>query len=311
METARIVRLVVDEGNLRLDKYVCRACEGLTRSYVQKLIDEGRVTLNGRVAKPSLKPTRGDMILINVPPPSPSPTLAPEDIPLIIAFEDSNILVVDKPAGITVHPAPGHPTHTLMNAILARCPEITAIDSSLRPGIVHRLDKDTSGLIVVAKNRAAHVSLAGQLKNRSMTKRYWVLVRGCPNPEQGSIEAAIGRHPKNRKRMAVVPHGRESRTFYRVVSHVGNHALVEATLQTGRTHQIRVHFSSIGCPVAGDSVYGVRLPDLSRQFLHAFQLGFRLPSTGEYVEFRSDLPPDLRRALQGLSIDVPDTARPR
>lgn len=305
MEVASTIRLVVDQANLRLDKYICQSCEELTRSYLQKLIDEGRVTLNDKVAKPSLKPKVGDVILINLPPPSPSPALVPEDIPLTIIYEDNDILVVDKPAGITVHPAPGHPSHTLMNAILAHCPVISAIDNSVRPGIVHRLDKDTSGLMVVAKNKAAHLNLAAQLKSRRMLKRYLVLVKGCPSPEQGSIQAPIGRHPRDRKRMAVVPNGREALTFYRVVRHLDSYTLIEATPRTGRTHQVRVHFSSIGCPVAGDAVYGVRMPYLGRQFLHAFLLGFKLPSTGEYMEFRSELPAELEQALERLSLDSP------
>jgi 23S rRNA pseudouridine1911/1915/1917 synthase len=301
METARTIRLLVDQAGLRLDKYICMSCGDLTRSFVQKLIEEGRVTVDNKVAKPSLKPKAGEVIVIHVPPPTPCPALVAEDIPLTVVYEDGDLLVIDKPAGITVHPAPGHPSQTLVNAILARCPEVSAIDGSLRPGIVHRLDKDTSGLIMAAKNKAAHLSLAAQLKNRRVLKRYWVLVKGRPSPEEGTIEAPVGRHPKDRKRMAVVPQGREAVTSYRVVRRLGNYTLVEATPHTGRTHQIRVHFASIGCPVAGDAVYGVRWPNLRRQFLHAFLLGFRLPSTGEYVEFRSDLPAELGEALERLS----------
>ncbi|MFC1999665.1 RluA family pseudouridine synthase, partial [Chloroflexota bacterium] len=207
-------------------------------------------------------------------------------------------------------PAPGHPAHTLMNAILAHCPDIAAIDGSVRPGIVHRLDKDTSGLMVVAKNRSAHLNLAAQMKNRGILKRYLVLVRGCPSPEEGSIDAPIGRHPKDRKRMAVVPNGREAHTWYRVMRRFDTYTLLEATLLTGRTHQIRVHFSSIRCPVAGDPVYGVRMPYLSRQFLHAYTLGFKLPRTGEYMEFRSDLPADLRQVLEDLQPRGPTAVNP-
>jgi len=303
METARTIRLVVDKAGLRLDRYISQSCAELTRSYIQKLIEEGRVTVNSRAVKPSHKPRIGDVIVINVPPPSPSPALIPEEIPLTIIYEDDDLMVVDKPADMTVYPAPGHPSRTLMNAILAHCPEISAIDSSVRPGIVHRLDKDTSGLIVVAKNKAAQLNLAAQLKKRTMLKRYSVLVKGRPAPEEGVIEAPIGRHPKDRKRMAVVPQGREARTSYRVVRHFKGYSLVEATLHTGRTHQIRVHFSAIGCPVAGDPVYGVRLPYLKRQFLHAFLLGFTLPSTGEYAEFRSELPAELQQVLERLFLD--------
>jgi len=301
MEITRTFRLVVDKANLRFDKYICQSHKGLSRSYVQKLIEEGYVTVNGQMAKPSLKLKVGDVIVINLPPPSPSPTLAPEHMPLAIIYEDSDLLVIDKPSGIPVHPAPGHPSHTLINAILAHCPQISAIDSSLRPGIVHRLDKDTSGLMIVAKNKAAQLNLYAQWKNRRVLKRYLVLVKGRPSPEEGTIEAPIGRHPRDRKRMAVVPQGREARTLYRVARYLGDYTLVEATPQTGRTHQIRVHFSTIGCPVAGDAVYGVRLPYLGRQFVHACLLGFRLPSTGEYVEFRSELPAELGQVLERLS----------
>jgi len=311
METVRSIRLIAGETDLRLDRYICHSCEELTRSYLQKLVHEGRVTVNGKVAKPSLKPKAGDVIAIHLPPLSPSPVLIPEDIPLTILYEDDDIMVIDKPAGITVHPAPGHPMHTLMNAILAHFPAISAIDSSVRPGIVHRLDKDTSGLMVVAKNKAAHLNLAGQLKNRRMLKRYMVLVKRCPSPEEGSIEAPIGRHPRDRKRMAVVPNGREAHTFYRVVKHFKGYSLIEVTLHTGRTHQIRVHLSHIGCPVVGDAVYGVRSPHLERQFLHAFLLGFKLPGTGEYAEFRSELPEELRRVLGQLSDASPRAMKSR
>lgn len=301
MEIANTIRLVAEATDLRLDKYVSESCRDLTRSYVQKLIDDGCVTVNDRVAKASQKPSPGDVIILHLPPPTSPPTLVPQEIPLSIVYEDADVLVIDKPAGIPVHPAPGHPSHTLVNAILAHCPEISAIDSSLRPGVVHRLDKDTSGLLVVAKNKAAHLKLAAQLKSRRMLKRYLVVVRGCPMPEVGVIEAPIGRHPRDRKRMAVVPNGREARTSYRVLRRLDGYTLVEVTLQTGRTHQIRVHFSFIGCPVIGDAVYGVRSPYLERQFLHAFLLGFRLPGTGDYVEFTSELPLELETVLVVLS----------
>jgi 23S rRNA pseudouridine1911/1915/1917 synthase len=254
------------------------------------------------MAKPSLKPKVGDVVVINLPPPSPAPTLVPQSIPLALVYEDDDLLVIDKPAGITVYPAPGHPSHTVINALLAHCPQISAIDSSLRPGIVHRLDKDTSGLMIVAKNKAAQLNLSAQFSSRHVLKRYLVLVKGRPSPEEGAIEAPIGRHPRDRKRMAVIPRGREARTLYRVVKYLSGYTLVEATPQTGRTHQIRVHFSSRGYPVAGDPVYGVRLPYLGRQFIHACLLGFKLPSTREYVEFRSELPAELAQVLECLSL---------
>lgn len=303
MEISRTIRLIVDKANLRLDRYICQSYGELSRSYVQKLIEEGYVTVNDQLAKPSLKSKIGDAIVIDLPPASTPSTLLPENIPLVIIYEDSDLLVIDKPSGITVHPAPGHPSHTLINAILAHCPDILALDSSVRPGIVHRLDKDTSGLMVVAKKKAAQLSLSAQLKNHRVIKKYLVLVRGRPSLEEGAIQASIGRHFKNRKKMAVVYSGREAHTRYRVVRYIKDYTLVEATLETGRTHQIRVHFSSIGCPVAGDAVYGVRSPYLTRQFVHAYLLGFRLPSTGEYMEFRSELPAELEQALERLSCD--------
>ena len=298
MEIAKTIHLIAAKAGLRLDLYICQSDKDFTRSYVQRLINSGYVTVNDRVAKPSLKIKVGDAIVVNLPPPEPSPTLVAEHMPLAILYEDSDLLVIDKPAGITVYPAPGHPSHTLMNAVLAHCPDISNIDGSVRPGIVHRLDKDTSGVMVVAKNRVAQLNLSAQLKSRRVLKKYLVLVKGHPSPEEGVIEAPIGRHPKDRKRMAVVPGGREARTLYRVKRRLDGYTLVEATLQTGRTHQIRVHFSRMGWPVAGDPVYGMRTPHLQRQFVHAFLLGFRLPSTGEYVEFQSELPADLEEALE-------------
>jgi 23S rRNA pseudouridine1911/1915/1917 synthase len=209
--------------------------------------------------------------------------------------------VVDKPAGLTVHPAPGHPGHTLVNALLAHFPHLADVGDALRPGIVHRLDRDTSGLMLVAKNSKAQDNLAGQFKSHLVTKAYIALVRGRLTPENGVIEAAIGRHPRNRKKMAVVEGGREASTEYKVINYIGGYSLLEVRPKTGRTHQIRVHLSAIGFPVVGDKVYGVRSPFLSRQFLHASLLGFSLPSTGKYVEFKSELPADLEQALEDLA----------
>ncbi|MFW6126309.1 MAG: RluA family pseudouridine synthase, partial [Chloroflexota bacterium] len=273
----------------------------LSRAFVQKLIGDGLITVDGRSVRGSHRLKGGEMIAVSVPPPAPA-VLEPEEIPLNIVYEDSDILVVDKPAGLTVHPAPGHSRHTLLNAVLALCPDLRRGSDSVRPGIVHRLDKDTSGLMVVARNDAAHKNLTGQMKSRSVMKRYLVLVHGHLSPTSGAVEAPIGRDPRNRKKMAVVSVGRESRTAYQVLRYVGNHSLLEVTLETGRTHQIRVHLSAIGFPVVGDGVYGRRSPVLKRQFVHACRLGFRLPSTGEYVEFASELPGNLEDALQRLSL---------
>jgi 23S rRNA pseudouridine1911/1915/1917 synthase len=295
----RAYSLVVDKAGVRLDKLVGGNCPGLSRSYAQKLIAAGHVTVNGHTAKASLRLNTGDRVEVIIPPPAPSP-LSPEEMPLSILYEDDDILVVDKPAGMPVHPAPGHPGHTLVNAILAYYPHLTALGDSLRPGIVHRLDKDTSGVMLVAKNRPAQTNLAEQFKSRSIAKTYLTLVRGRLTPESGLIEAALGRDPANRQRMAVVSRGREARTEYRVVKYIGGYTLLEVKPETGRTHQIRVHLSAIGFPVVGDATYGVKSPFLSRQFLHACRLGFHLPSSGEYVEFTSPLPHDLEKALREI-----------
>jgi 23S rRNA pseudouridine1911/1915/1917 synthase len=222
-------------------------------------------------------------------------------MPLSIIYQDEDVLVLNKPAGLAVHPAPGHPSHTLVNAILSHFPQLADMSSSLRPGIVHRLDKDTSGVMLVAKNSAAQAKLAEQFKARSVTKAYLVLVKGRLTPENGIIEAPIGRDPRNRKLMAVVTSGREARTEYRVVKYLDDYTLLEVMPETGRTHQIRVHLSAIGYPVVGDKIYGVKSPSLSRQFVHAYRLGFKLPSTGEYVEFEAELPPDLAQALEDIA----------
>jgi 23S rRNA pseudouridine1911/1915/1917 synthase len=290
---------VADTEGVRLDKFVGDSCPELSRTHAQQLIAEGYVTVNGLVAKASLKLHPGDKVDIIIPP-EPASLLMPEAIPLKILFEDMDLLVVDKPAGMAVHPAPGHPGHTLVNAVLSYLPQLAQDDESLRPGIVHRLDKDTSGLIVVAKNRVAQANLSAQFKSRTVSKNYLVLVRGRLTPENGVIEATIGRDPHHRQRMAVVSQGREARTGYQVLKYLGNHSYLEITPETGRTHQIRVHLAAIGFPVMGDTTYGVKTPYLSRQFLHASRIGFKLPSNNEYIAFESPLPPDLQQALRDI-----------
>jgi 23S rRNA pseudouridine1911/1915/1917 synthase len=294
-----LYHLVAGNGGLRLDKYVSQKCPELSRTRVQKLIEDGCIRVNSQPAKSSLKLEDGDEIDIAVPPPTPSPLVA-EAIPLKVLYEDRDVLVVDKPAGLTVHPAPGHYSHTLVNAILAHVPDIEVGETD-RPGIVHRLDKDTSGLIIVAKNGLAHMNLAEQFKSRSISKVYLALVKGRLTPEQGIIEAAIGRDPRRRQRMAVVAGGREARTEYKVVRYLDGYTLLEIRPKTGRTHQIRVHLAAIGFPVVGDATYGTTSEYVSRQFLHAHRLGFKLPSTGEYREFESALPVDLAAALENIA----------
>jgi 23S rRNA pseudouridine1911/1915/1917 synthase len=218
-----------------------------------------------------------------------------------VIYEDADILVIDKPAGLTVHPAPGHPGHTLVNAILAHCPGLATSDEPVRPGIVHRLDKDTSGLMVVAKNDSAREYLVRQFKSRTVSKGYLVLVKGKLSPEKGIIEAPIGRDPHHRQRMAIVEAGKEAATRYQVRKYLDSYTLLEVTPLTGRTHQIRIHLSAIGYPVVGDSVYGMKSTQVNRQFIHAYRLGFRLPSTEQYREFTSLLPVDLEQALEHLA----------
>ncbi len=298
--TAKTYHLVVSIAGVRLDRFIAGECPELTRTHAQKLSADGLITVNGREVRSSFKLAAGDRVDITVPPAPPSPLL-PETIPLNIVYEDEDLLVVDKPPGLTVHPAPGHPDRTLVNALLARVPHLAQMGDSLRPGIVHRLDKDTSGLMLVAKNRVSQLNLIEQFKERSVTKAYLALVKGHLTPDRGIIDAAIGRDARDRKRMAVVREGRPARTQYQVVKYINDYTLLEIMLETGRTHQIRVHLAAIGYPVVGDAVYGVKSPHLSRQFLHACRLGFRLPANGEYVEFKSELPRDLAQALAKMS----------
>jgi len=296
----KVYNFIANEPGTRLDKYVCHQLGELSRTRIQKLIADGYITVNDEVVKAGLKLNIGDRLRVIIPPVPPS-WLMPEAIPLNIIYEDDDLLVIDKPAGLPVHPAPGHPSHTLVNALLSHFPHLADIGDSMRPGIVHRLDKDTSGVMLVAKNSLAQANLVEQFKTRSVVKTYLVLVKGHLTPEDGAIEAPIGRDPGNRKRMAVVAGGREARTEYRVIRYIADYTLLEVRPETGRTHQIRVHLSAIGFPVVGDRVYGVKSAYLSRQFIHASRLGFKLPSSGEYVEFKSELPPDLEQALKAIT----------
>jgi 23S rRNA pseudouridine1911/1915/1917 synthase len=295
------IELFADRAGERLDAFVARRlAERLTRSHAHKLIADGLVTLNDMPAKASHRLARGDHVVASVPP-AETPALVAEAIPLRIVYQDNDVIVVDKPPGLTVHPAAGHPRGTLVNALLALCPELAEIKGTLRPGIVHRLDKDTSGLLVAAKNEAAQANVARQLKDRQVHKVYLALVQGRLEPPEGVIDAPIGRHPRRRQRMAVVEGGRQALTRYRVREYLRDaYSLVEAEPLTGRTHQIRVHFASIGHPVVGDRVYGKASELVGRQFLHAWRLGFRLPKGGRYREFESPLAADLEAALDAL-----------
>ena len=300
-------RVSSDNAGRRIDRAVASHIADVSRSYAAALIESGALTVNGApVTKPSHILKVGDMVSLIIPPPQPSGLIA-ESIPLSVVYEDGDLLVVDKPAGMVVHPAPGHSGGTLVNALLAHVPELELdMGDEARPGIVHRLDKDTSGLIVVAKRRAAHEHLARQMAARLMLKEYLAVALGKLRPPTGVIDAPIARDPRERQRMAVVAGGRPARTRYTVERDLGQYALVKTTLETGRTHQIRVHLASAGHPILGDPIYGKRtLKDaarlaLTRQFLHARRLGLTLPSTGEWREFTSPLPEDLQRVLDAL-----------
>lgn len=290
---------IVAVAQERLDRFLAQQVE-LSRAYLQRLIKEGQVTVNGEPAKSGQRLRAGDRVSLVVPPPQPL-ALEAEAIPLKILYEDDDLLVLDKPPGLTVHPAPGHPRGTLVNALLAHCPHLTGIGGSLRPGIVHRLDKDTSGLMVVAKSDLAHHHLSQQFKAGAVTKRYLALVEGRLAPVEGAIEAPVGRDPAHRQRMAVVAQGKAALTRYRVLRYLSGYTLVEVTPATGRTHQIRVHLAAIGHPLVGDPVYGKKSPLVGRQFLHASYLAFRLPDSNHSIEFRSELPPDLKAALEAIA----------
>jgi len=294
------LKLTVDEADERLDKYIARKRPELSRSHIQKLIIEGNIKVSGRVVKTSYKTVIGDELDITVPPETAG-SLKPEDIPLDIIYENEDLILVNKQPGMTTHPAPGHPDHTLINAILCYFPNLPQVEDRLRPGIVHRLDKDTSGLLLIAKNRKSLADLSQQFKERLVKKVYLVLVKGHLKPDSGAIEAPIGRDPANRKKMAVVSSGREAQTEYKVIKYLNGYTLLEVILKTGRTHQIRVHLAAIGFPVVGDSTYGVKSPHLNRQFVHAHKLKFKLPSSGEYRQFTAELPDDLKQALNSLA----------
>ena len=304
-----IITITEDLAGQRLDRALVELRPDLSRTRAQAAIKSGEVTVNDRLAKPSLLLEVGQRLAL-------APTLGqttasagasapqPEAIPLRIVYEDAHLLVVDKPAGLVTHPAPGHATGTLVNALLAHTPELEESDNPQRPGIVHRLDKDTSGLLVIAKDAQTHAALTEQMRERAMVKRYLALVEGRMEPPSGTIDAPIGRDPRNRLRMALVSEangGRAARTHYHTLRYLPSRTLLEAQLETGRTHQIRVHLAALRHPVAGDSVYGrPQAPMPPRQFLHAAHLEFRHPITGEWLTFDSPLPADLAEFLERL-----------
>jgi 23S rRNA pseudouridine1911/1915/1917 synthase len=300
----RIETLIVEAGEGgRLDRFVATRLSDLSRTTVQRLIDDGFILCNGAECEASDKVAAGDEIIVRVPPPVPTELVA-EDIPLTIVYEDDDVIVIDKPAGLVVHPAAGHASGTLVNAVLSHAPDLEGIGGEVRPGIVHRLDKDTSGLMVVAKNdRALHL-LQDQFKSRTVKKVYLALVEGIVEPCEGVIDAPIGRNRNHRKKMAVTSDGRSARTRYRVrqVWTDPPVSLIECFPETGRTHQIRVHFAWRHHPLVGDTIYGKRTPhfEMTRHFLHAASLAFTLPN-GEARTFSSPLPIELQQILDQLT----------
>jgi 23S rRNA pseudouridine1911/1915/1917 synthase len=291
---------VSDDEGRRLDLVVAARVASLSRSRIARLAAERSIRVDGRPRKPAFRLHPGQTVEITLPPPASS-GLAAESIPLDIVLQDGDLLVVNKPAGLTVHPAPGHPSGTLVNALLAEVSDLAGIGGTLRPGIVHRLDKDTSGLLVVAKTEASHRALAAQFKDHTAQRTYLAVVRGRVRRDAGTISAPLGRHPVRRTRIAVVPQGREAVTHYTVLERFRDATLVACRLETGRTHQIRVHLAHAGHPVVGDPVYGrARAPEITRQALHAARLEFTHPRTGRRVVCTAPLPDDFARLLGRL-----------
>ncbi|UFS72748.1 RluA family pseudouridine synthase [Geomonas sp. RF6] len=298
----------------RLDSFLARSIPEITRSAATRLIEGGNVTVNGQPQKPSLKLKGGDALRVLIPPPVPAEPQA-QEIPLEILFEDPDVVVVNKEAGMVVHPGAGNPEGTLVNALLSHCRDLSGVGGELRPGIVHRIDKDTSGTIVVAKSDRAHLSLAEQFKEHTIKRVYLALVYGSPKTDRGKIESTIGRHPVDRKKMCgKARHGKHAVTHWRVLARYAGVTLMQMRLETGRTHQIRVHLSESGFPLLADEVYGggsrlatIKDPvlrrlvkDLGRHALHAKTLGFLHPVTGEYLEFDTDIPADMAAIVDYL-----------
>jgi len=298
----------------RLDAFIASSLTELTRSAVQRLIEQGLIRVDDKEVKSSYKLSIGEEVTVSIPPPEPS-TAIPEDMELNILYEDTDVIVVNKPAGLTVHPGAGISSGTLVNGLLGHCSDLSGIGGEVRPGIVHRIDKDTTGILVVAKNDAAHQGLSAQFSQHTVKRVYYALVFGSPKTDKGRIEGEIGRHPVDRKKMSGnARHGRHAVTHWKVLARYNGVSLLQLRLETGRTHQIRVHLSEAKHPLLGDAVYGgdarlgnikdvklkALIKDLGRQALHAKTLGFIHPSSGDYVEFDSDLPEDMQRIIDYL-----------
>lgn len=297
------IELQAAENNVRIDKYLAEQLDEFSRSYLQKLLKEERVSVNQKIVKANYKVSAGDQVCVEVPDVEPAEIL-PEDIPLSVLYEDDYVLVVDKPKNMVVHPAAGHTSGTLVNAVMWHCKDhLSGINGVMRPGIVHRIDKDTTGALLICKDDVTHRDLAEQLKEHSIKRRYRAIVSGVIKEDEGTIEGTIGRHPTDRKKMAInVKNGKEAVTHFTVLERFANATYVECRLETGRTHQIRVHMTSIGHPLLGDAVYGSQKNPyhLEGQALHAMVLGFVHPHTGEYVECTSPLPEYFEKLLVKL-----------
>lgn len=296
------IRLTADRAGERLDQFLARSVEGLTRSAAQRLLEEGAVTRSGRPARKNDKTSPGDVLEVVLPDPAPV-DLLPQNIPLDVVYEDGDVIVVNKPVGMVVHPAPGHPDGTLVNALLYHCGNsLSGINGALRPGIVHRIDRDTSGLIIAAKNDFAHQKLSAQLSDHSLARTYECIVVGNLREDSGTVDAPIGRDKRDRKKMAVVPDGRRAVTHWEVIARYPGFTHVRCRLETGRTHQIRVHMAYLGHPILGDTVYGAKkpVPGLQGQCLHAVGLRFVHPRTGETVSLTCPLPEEFQRELKKL-----------
>lgn len=291
---------VTEQTPIRIDKYLASLKNNLTRSYIQKLIEDGDIRVNGKACNKKTSVKDGDIIEMEIPEPQELEAI-PQDIPIEIVYEDDDVIVVNKKRGMVVHPAPGNPDGTLVNALLFHCKgRLSSINGVIRPGIVHRIDKDTSGLLMIAKNDEAHLHLSEQIKDHSFKRQYIALCKGIIKDDNGRIEKPIGRNEKDRKKMAVTIHNsKEAITDYEVIKRYEKHTLLRCTLHTGRTHQIRVHLSSIGHPIEGDKVYAPNLKHIFDfgQLLHAELLGFVHPKTNEYLEFKADIPDDFKEIL--------------
>lgn len=294
---------IQENQQMRLDKYLAEQFPEHTRSYLQKLIKDGEVLVNGKNVKTGYQLSKGDEVSVNIPEPKEL-DVEPQKMDLDIVYEDDDVILINKPKGMVVHPAPGHTTDTLVNGLLYHCKDnLSGINGVARPGIVHRIDRDTTGILIVCKNDMSHNSIAAQLKEHSINRRYRALVHGNLKEDTGTVEGAIGRHPIDRKKMSInEKNGKPAVTHYTVLERFGNYTLIECKLETGRTHQIRVHMSSIGHPLVGDEVYGpAKCPfKLQGQCLHAMVLGFVHPRSGEYMEFSAELPEYFEELLRKL-----------